>query len=308
MKTLFANGCSWTYGGGFDFADTKENADNMLNNIVWPAQLGKKLGYDKVVNLAEGCGSNQRICRTTFEWVMKQTPETLKNTRVIIQWSCEDRFEYYNETKEEKDDFQKRYQVTPGNPEDLPEQHQRHYSLVKSFDRWAKVNPHVVISPSQYTTPNEEESVKQDALSRYRTYTDQEGMYTWLFHMGFLYDFLVSKDVECYFWFFNQNPEIMPQHIQDYMFERFPMLWDSDKSTLPQREADHPDYPIINFEDKAQLRNAGRRHMWKYERIRDILDNGDSHPSILGHEQIADHIIESIEKLNAKKKTILRRP
>ena len=191
---------------------------------------------------------------------------------------------------------------------DLHEQHRKHYSIVKSFDRWAKVNPHVVISPSQYTTPNEEESVKQDALSRYRTYTDQEGMYTWLFHMGFLYDLLVSKDVECYFWFFNQNPEIMPQHIQDYMFERFPMLWDSDKSTLPQREVAHPDYPIINFEDKAELRNAGRRPMWKYERIHDILDNGDSHPSILGHEQIADHIIESIEKLNAKKKTILRRP
>ena len=75
------------------------------------------------------------------------------------------------------------------------------------------------------------------------------------------------------------------------------MLWDSDKSTLPERQAGDP-----------VLRNVGRRPMWKYERINDILDNGDSHPSILGHEQIADHIIESIEKLNAKKKTILRRP
>ena len=295
-KTLFTNGCSWTAGGGFDFPDNKEHIDNLLNNIVWPAQLGKKLGYDKVVNLAEGCGSNQRICRTTFEWVMKQTPETLKNTRVIIQWSCEDRFEYYVETKEEKDDFQKRYQLTPGRQEDLSVRHQS-YSMLKSFDRWAIVNPHGVISPLQYTNDTEEESVKQDALSRYRTYTDQEGMYTWLFHMGFLYDFLVSKDVECYFWFFNQNPEIMPQHIQDYMFERFPMLWDSDESTLPERQAGDP-----------VLRNVGRRPMWKYERINDILDNGDSHPSILGHEQIADHIIESIEKLNAKKKTILRRP
>ena len=123
MKTLFTNGCSWTAGGGFDFADTKENTDNLLNNIVWPAQLGKKLGYDKVVNLAEGCGSNQRICRTTFEWVMKQTPETLKNTRIIIQWSCEDRFEYYVETKEEKDmaeEFNKFYsQVGPSLSENI---------------------------------------------------------------------------------------------------------------------------------------------------------------------------------------------
>lgn len=296
MKTLFTNGCSWTAGGGLDEPDNKEHIDNLYDNIVWPAQLGKKLGYDKVVNLAIGCGSNARICRTTFEWVMEQTPETLKNTRVIIQWSCEDRFEYYVETKEEKDDFQKRYQVTPGRQEDLSVRHQS-YSRLKSFDRWAIVNPHVLMSPLEYTNDTEEKMAYQDAHARYKTYTSQEGMYNWLFHMGFLYDFLVSKDVECYFWFFNQNPEVMPQHIQDYMFERFPMLWDSDESTLLERQASHP-----------ELRNIGRRPMWKYETISDLLDNDDSHPSILGHEQIADHIIESIEKLNAKKKTILRRP
>ena len=211
MKTLFANGCSWTYGGGFDFADTKENADNMLNNIVWPAQLGKKLGYDKVVNLAEGCGSNQRICRTTFDWVIQARPQRLlKTLRVIIQWSCEDRFEYYNVPTEEeltgktRLGLHKRYQVSPRKILKilLRNKHQMiliMLLLVKSFDRWAKVNPHAVISPSRYDRlqTNDPESVKHEALSRYRTYTDQEAMYTWLFHMGFLYDFLtLVKDVD----------------------------------------------------------------------------------------------------------------
>ena len=71
---------------------------------------------------------------------------------------------------------------------------------------------------------------KKQALSRYRTYTDQEAMYTWLFHMGFLYDFLTSKGITCYYWYFNQYVVAMPQEIQDYIYNRFPMLEDDDRS------------------------------------------------------------------------------
>ena len=117
MKTLLVNGCSWTAGGGLDTPDTKENIEQLLNHVVWPSHVKRKLGFDKCINLAEGCGSNQRICRTTFDWVMQQDAETLKNTTVIIQWSHEDRYEYYVPTEEEKSDFQKRYQVTPATEE-----------------------------------------------------------------------------------------------------------------------------------------------------------------------------------------------
>ena len=131
MKTLFVNGCSWTYGGGLDRPSrknqfnlphepgTKEHLDYVHANIVWPAHVKKLMNFDKCVNLAEGCGSNQRICRTTFDWVNEQDEETLKNTTVIIQWSCEDRYEYYVPKKEEQDDFQKRYQVSPMQKEDI---------------------------------------------------------------------------------------------------------------------------------------------------------------------------------------------
>ena len=278
MKTLFVNGCSWTYGGGIDTPDTKEHITHLHDNIVWPAHVQRLMNFDEQVNLSAGCGSNQRICRTTFDWVSKQTPETLKNTTVIIQWSCEDRYEYYVPTEEEQNDFQKRYQVSPMRPEDINKNqviNENNYGILHNLDRWTKVNPHGVISfVEDHNNPH---TIKQ-GQSRYETYTDQEGMYTWLFHMGFLYDFLTSKGIECYFWFFNQYPNAMPKEIQDYIYDRFPMLEGDNNQTQT------------------------RCHRWEYERIGG--NPYDSHPSLKGHEQLAEHIIKAI----AKKKTILRKP
>lgn len=267
MKTLFVNGCSWTAGGGLDVPDTEEVITHLHENIVWSAHVKEMMNFNRCINLAEGCASNQRICRTTFEWISQQSESVLENTTVIIQWSDEDRFEYYIPTNEERNDFQKRYQLSPATPDDVNANLASPYSLIKNLDRWAKVNPHTLMSPLEN---HHKEYVKEDALQRYKTYTAQEGMYNWLFHMGFLYDFLTSKGIECYFWYFSQYCRAMPQHIQDYIHNHFPMLEDD------------------------------RCHMWEYERI----GNGDSHPNETGHHQIATQIVEAI----AKKKTILRRP
>ena len=275
MKTLFVNGCSWTYGGGLDSPGTKENITNLHDNIVWSAHVRDLLKFDRCINLAEGCGSNQRICRTTFDWVNQQDEETLKNTTVIIQWSCEDRYEYYVPTKEESLDFQKRYQVSPMISDEINKLNEYDYSVTKNLDRWAKINPHGVIS---FAEDHHNTEIQKQALSRYRTYTDQEAMYTWLFHMGFLYDFLTSKGITCYYWYFNQYVVAMPQEIQDYMYNHFPMLENDD--------------------DEGET----RCHRWEYERIGGVPH--DSHPSQVGHAQLGQHIVDAI----AKKKTILRRP
>jgi hypothetical protein len=290
MKTLFVNGCSWTYGGGLDRPSrknqfnmpyepgTKEHLEYIHNEIVWPAHVKKLMNFDKCVNLAEGCGSNQRICRTTFDWVNQQDEETLKNTTVIIQWSCEDRYEYYVPTKEEQDDFQKRYHVSPMRKEDIYKKqviNDNNYDVLHNLDRWAKVNPHGIIS---FTENHNDPHVIKQAQSRYQTYTDQEAMYTWLFHMGFLYDFLTSKGIECYYWYFNQYVDAMPQEIQDYIYDRFPMLEDDP------------------------LGVQTRCHLYDYERIGG--DPYDPHPSPRGHEQIGEYIVADI----AKKKSILRTP
>jgi len=103
-------------------------------------------------------------------------------------------------------------------------------------------------------------------------------MYTWLFHMGFLYDFLTSKGIECYYWYFNQYVAAMPQEIQDYIYDRFPMLEDDP----------------LGLETRC--------HRYNYERIGG--EPYDNHPSPMGHEQLGRCIVDDI----AKKKTILRRP
>jgi hypothetical protein len=279
MKTLLVNGCSWTAGGGLDDNDTEVHIEHLRNEVLWPAHVKKLMNFDTQVNLAEGCGSNQRICRTTFDWAHKQDPETLRNTTAIIQWSCEDRYEYYVPTDEEKNDFDQRYHISEAPPETWYSGHDsswdkskpvQNYSMRLFASRWAKVNPGSVLSVVEN---HHDKPLIEDALSRYKTYTDQEGMYNWLFHMGFLYNFLTSMGVECYFWFFSQCPSIMPQHIQDYIYNEYPMLSDD------------------------------RMHTWVYDRIGGE-PHFDSHPSETGHAQLGQIIVDEI----AKKKTILRRP
>jgi len=94
MKTLLVNGCSWTYGGGLDRPSrknqfnfpydpgTKEHMEHIHGKIVWSAHVKKLMNFDRCVNLAEGCGSNQRICRTTFDWVKEELgPEPKKQEK-----------------------------------------------------------------------------------------------------------------------------------------------------------------------------------------------------------------------------------
>ena len=58
-KTLFANGDSFIFGDGL----------NNPSKDVWVTKLGDRLNMD-VVNLGESGGGNQRIMRTTTEWIL----------------------------------------------------------------------------------------------------------------------------------------------------------------------------------------------------------------------------------------------
>jgi hypothetical protein len=274
VKTLFTNGCSWTWGGALDLPDTIEHLSHLHDHIVWPAQLKKIMGYDNVVNLSQGCGSNQRICRTTFDWVTTQTPETLKNTVAVIQWSLVDRYEYYvphsndsrfTERKATLDDLENIMHFTE-------EEAKIRYSLQENnLSRWANVSPSSFIS---YYENHLNDHAQKVAHDRYRTYTDIEGVYIWLNQLGFLHDLFTSHNVEYYYWFFCNEVFAYPQHIQDYMYERFNFL------------------------------EPNRQHFWNYERIYDIEDTDDSHPTARGHQQLAEYIYEAI----AKTKTNLRNP
>jgi hypothetical protein len=69
-KTLFTNGCSWTWGGSLE--EYWETEEDRLK-LVWPHHLGNLLRADNVVNLSLSCGSNQRIVRTTLNWLLSKT-------------------------------------------------------------------------------------------------------------------------------------------------------------------------------------------------------------------------------------------
>lgn len=110
---LFTNGCSFTWGGAIypslydqqgnllDYNNTSEINQKRLND-VWPAQLRNLLGADQVVNLAIGCGSNERIVRTTMDYFTSliHNQNFSKDWYAIIQWSIPSRFEYWDDNSE----------------------------------------------------------------------------------------------------------------------------------------------------------------------------------------------------------------
>jgi len=110
---VFANGCSFTFGGGLNMYDNLYTDDAMEKHwldgfskhpvnqerlsITYPAILAKKLGAENYVNLARGGASNSRLVRTTLEYFLNalEQGEDLTNYLAIIQWSELSRKEYF---------------------------------------------------------------------------------------------------------------------------------------------------------------------------------------------------------------------
>ena len=94
MTTLLANGCSHTAGSEIDFYMQEECKEK-----AWPNKLGELENYD-VVNIAHPGASNERIRRTTIDWIIKNTQlqhnYDKDNLVVILMWSGFDRFEEWN--------------------------------------------------------------------------------------------------------------------------------------------------------------------------------------------------------------------
>lgn len=107
---LFANGCSFTWGGAiFDSLYDEQGRLLEYNNttpinqhrlsVVWPAKLGKLLLADETVNLSMGCGSNDRILRTSMDFFSEliNRKEDLSEWYAIIQLTQAHRYEYWDE-------------------------------------------------------------------------------------------------------------------------------------------------------------------------------------------------------------------
>jgi len=108
---LFANGCSFTWGGGI--LEEEKNLSNTLSpsilrrkdytefreKSVWPWHLHQLLGTEECVNLAMGCGSNARIVRTTLDFFVEKInkQEDVNDWLAVIQWTEPSRYEVYDD-------------------------------------------------------------------------------------------------------------------------------------------------------------------------------------------------------------------
>ena len=188
---LFTNGCSWTYGGGLGL-DREEDTEQRLTS-VWPKHLSDLMGTE-VTNLAVGCGSNQRIIRTTYEWLLEQTPETLANTVAIIQWTEPSRYEYY--IADDESDW-----------------------LENNNRNWAKAKIGVCVQNVESRI-----AAAQRNNLRLQTWSLQESMYQQIMHCEALASLFKRFNVKFFYWSFVNDIKYQPEHIRQYHLDNFPWL------------------------------------------------------------------------------------
>jgi hypothetical protein len=122
IDTLYVNGCSWTAGNELDedpifvenlakrgmtlhltenqsVVNVKDSNDTIVgiaaefwNEFTWAKNLADKLNLN-LINDSTGGGSNDRIVRTTVDYVRNLTPEQRSCTLIIIGWTFSNRNE-----------------------------------------------------------------------------------------------------------------------------------------------------------------------------------------------------------------------
>lgn len=99
MKTLYANGCSWTAGNGIECDPTLQDKPvherwAAHKEFNWAKVLADKMGMN-CINESQGAGSNKRMVRTTCDFLQSLPDEEYKNLFVVLGWSTVDRNEIY---------------------------------------------------------------------------------------------------------------------------------------------------------------------------------------------------------------------
>lgn len=235
---LFTNGCSFTWGGAIypslydDFGRALEYDNSTEQNKkrlseVWPHHLGKHLNASKVVNLSLGCGSNDRILRTTFDYFAPLIcQENFDNDWVaVVQWSMIHRFEYYDE----------------------------------STQSWAMCLPNGSMT-TVYCDPRHRQIVdrfKDIVLMNLNDHTHLQKYWTQVVSLASFFENLGIK-----YWFTNLDTDLLrnlSSEQSQYIEKRISWLYDN---------------PYKKFGNLFS----------------DAHDSGSGHPSIFGHQQIADNI------------------
>lgn len=125
IDTLFVNGCSWTEGHlleeepevlkyshelgyiiDIELREATKHGEpvplplfEIYNKFNWAAHVAEQLSIPNIVNYATGAGSNNRIVRTTINYLKGLSEEQRKSTFVVIGWTLPDRNEIYLDDK-----------------------------------------------------------------------------------------------------------------------------------------------------------------------------------------------------------------
>ena len=92
IKTLYTNGCSWTYGEELgDQNDPNEQSYKFYN--TWPWHVAQQYNIPQLINDARGGGSNDRIFRRTVEFI-RNTKIKYSELAIIIAWTSAERTEW----------------------------------------------------------------------------------------------------------------------------------------------------------------------------------------------------------------------
>jgi hypothetical protein len=208
--TLLTNGCSWTWGIGLDAYGPEYYEQSIRERTTWPGQLASLMNASNVINLSIGCGSNQRIVRTTIDWILAQNRKDMSDVTAVIQWTHKSRYEYYY-------------------PDDVTniEENLQH--------RWVRCNVGSVVVDCDI---NEKMANKYNN-DRMRTYTDIEGAYSFLTQCETLVSLFNRHSIKYYFW--NNIPDhiMTPNSLRDFMLKNYrwlnvddagmPIFWDYER-------------------------------------------------------------------------------
>lgn len=226
---LYANGCSWTWGGGLE-AYWKIN--NIMDNnarlkLVWPYHLGKYLKAKTVDNLALGAGSNQRIVRTTYDYLVSKSKEELEETVAVIQFSEWSRFERY-----------------------ITLDHNNY--IENNPDRWLRCKvDSVIFEGSNYNLSETDiiEEELEDTKRRLSKITRIENFYNTISQLHALKSMFISFGVKnFYFWHLGHGWIEFPLEMRTLLYKQFNILDEVYDVNLCDWNLSHADY-------------------WQYERL-----------------------------------------
>lgn len=229
---LLANGCSWTYGGGLDLHDPPREE---LDQLTWPKHLADNLNISKFVNLADGCGSNQRVFRTTLNYLLDNNSD--EDIIAVVQFTEESRYEYYY-------------------PLDLED----NYENIE--DRWMKAKTKN-LTPEIVDSFDKHYHLSQQRIKYHNS--DIQNIYTYIEHCHALANLFKQYNIKYYFWDMLEAPARFPDKFRDYVLNTFNWLQKNDDNSW---------------------------NYWEYEQLSEI----DTHPSEVGHKQLADIIYSVMKK------------